>query len=168
MAQSAAGGLGGMQVVITSSGIPEIERRMQRLADDAVEMRVVMAEIAELMAMTNKAAFGRGPALSQVTLDAKQAAGFPKNKLERTGALKESLTTLEGGPMGIREVTSSSLIFGTQAWYGIFAKKGTKAGGHNTGEPRRYVMSLPPKTRKQIRLIVMEHLGFGDHEGTFL
>jgi hypothetical protein len=55
---------------------------------------------------------GEDQRFAESTLAEKAAGGFPKTKLVRTGALKESLTTVEGGSHGIREVTGSELLFG--------------------------------------------------------
>jgi hypothetical protein len=84
----------------------------------AAEMRKVARSSTEAGIAGDRSArglgknFGRGPALAESTLAEKAAGGFPKTKLVRTGALKESLTTVEGGSHGIREVTGSELLFG--------------------------------------------------------
>jgi phage gpG-like protein len=152
----------GMQVYIYSHGDSDIQRRLGLLADNVVEMRVVFAEITEILALQEKVAFGRGKKLSPETLANKAAYGFPKTKLVRTGTLRDSLTKAAGGEGAVRVITDSGMMFGTDVWYAIFAKAGTKAGAQGPGEPKRYVLSLTPKTRKTIRLLIMEHLGFGD------
>lgn len=144
-----------MRLYIEVAGDKEINARLTRLIDNLVETRSVMEEIAILLAESNKAGFGRGAPLSESTLEQKEAAGFPKTKLVRTGALRESVTTVEGGPHAIREIGNASMIFGTTAWYGIFAKTGTEK------EPKRFVMGAGPKVRVSVREIVFRHLGWG-------
>ena len=144
-----------MRLYISSAGEPEINARMERLIGNLTETRMVMEQIGALILAGQKAAFGRGKPLSPYTLADKAARGYPKTKLVRTGVLRESLTTPDGGEKGIRLITSSTLVFGTEAWYGIFSKSGTKSG-----EPKRFTIGISPTNRKAIRFIVFEHLGW--------
>jgi phage gpG-like protein len=137
-----------MQYVISSKGSKAVNDRLERMVANLEQTRSLMLEIQAIILIRQKALYGRGKSLSAATLANKARYGFPSEKLVRTGALKESLTTAEGGEHGIREVGDTSLLFGTTAWYGVFAKRGTKF------EPKRAVISFGPAMRRAIREVV--------------
>jgi hypothetical protein len=134
----------GLTALITVSGEKEVTDMFERFQKRVGAPEAALLEIAELIAKSNERLYGRGPQLAPATVASKQAKGQSSERLVATGEMKHQVTTIEGG---VRLITSTELVFGTDKFYAKFAQFGTTSSASHTGEVRRRVLRFSLKER---------------------
>lgn len=137
-----------LELEIKVEGLEDAEGRLTRLGQRAVMAAPAFAEIYEVMLESERALWARGisPPDAPITIERKGDATV----LERTGALRRSLTATGAGGH-IRELSGQALKFGSSLWYAHFAL-GTQH------QPRRELIKLRPTDRAKIHVIIARWL----------
>lgn len=128
-------------------GEVQFDRTLARMADDVQDLSPVWEKLAARFAALETRQFGSegsyasgGWAALSPAYAAWKAANYPGRRiLERTGALKASLTSR---PFGVEVIEAKSAAFGSGIDYGKFHQ----AGGGNL--PQRRPVELPESERR--------------------
>lgn len=137
-----------MRFTFAVEGEEQIDRTLTRMADDLEDLRPVWEVLADRFVIVERrqfdteGAYGSGgwTPLSP-TYGAWKAAHYPgKGILERSGALRESLTRR---PFGVEVIEAKSMTIGSGIDYGAYHQK----GGGNL--PQRRPVELPATERRE-------------------
>ncbi len=140
-------------------GDTQIDRTLTRVIDSAQDFSPAWDEMADKFVASQRRQFstegghasGGWPALSP-DYAAWKAKHFPgKGILERTGALKASLTRR---PLAIEHITPDEMVIGSDVDYGKYHQRGD-------GLPRRRPVELTELTRRDMVKVVQKHLFAG-------
>jgi hypothetical protein len=144
-----------MQLLISSSG--DAGKRLDALVRNVSETRVVLAEVAEIIAKRNAAAWGRGVHLAESTIEQKQREGYPDEPIVETGGTKKQLTDAAAGT---KLLTDSELVFGSdRKTRSNPALSIAYLQQHGTRHmPKHRVLRVTPATRRLINAAISAHL----------
>jgi phage gpG-like protein len=146
------------QLTFTVAGEEQINRSIGRFLEGVSDFTPAFEEIAEDFLQVEAEQFaseggyglaGRWLGLSPTYAQWK-AKNFPGAKiLERTGALRDSLTST-GGP-NVREITPTTLSLGTKVPYAIYHQQGR-------GVPKRKPIDLNEETKQRWMKFIQAYL----------
>ena len=145
--------MAGMRFTFTIEGETQVDRTLARFAENVGDASQLWDSLADRFAQVEarqfatEGAYGSGgwPALSPKYAAWKERHYPDKPILERTGALKASLTSR---PFGIEAITPKSMTLGSGISYGAYHQSG---GGRL---PQRRPVDLPESERRTwVRLI---------------
>jgi phage gpG-like protein len=153
-----------MRLLLDVAGDRQLDRTLLRMAGRADDMSDALGAVGDMLAGAETRQFssqgtyasGGWAPLAPSTLARKAALGQGDRILVATGELRDSLTRRTGGGNALREVTPSSLVFGTTVPYARFHQQGTGR------MPQRRPLELTEGDRRQSVRILQRFVTDGD------
>jgi len=148
-----------MELLISATRRSNANRRLRRLEHKVGGSTSLMAEIAELVATKNAAAFGRGVKLAPETVKWKAREGESQDPLVESGEMKDELTT----DRGIKLLTPTELVFGSSSKVERGGQEIPLAKAHllqrgSKHQRKHRVLRVTPTTRRLISELVMRRI----------
>lgn len=146
-----------MELEIRAQGVDRAVRRLTRLGFRATHTRPFFEQVVDEFVESNKANWrgSRWEPLKPDTVARKQRHGDDPRPMRATGALEASLTK-KGDSHQIKQIKADELRWGSDLFYSRFSQNKKKVT--KTGQPRRRILAVRPKQRKNIRSLLKEHV----------